>query len=332
MTITSSESQKVRKLLLRGLLFPLSIFAVFLLAISFPDSFTHIGDFETKRLIVPLLMVIMFGVGTELKWQDFKNVLKMPQAVLVGVICQFSLMPLVGYVLVSLTDLPPEIAAGVILVGCSPSGLASNVMSYLAKANLALSITLTAVATLLAPFLTPLLMKLFADQLVEISVLDMMWSIFKIVIIPIGFGLVFNLWRKDRFPILQKILPLISMFGIAFIILVITAVGHEGLKMVGWTLVLIIIAHNSIGYLLGYGICKAFRMTEENCRTIALEVGMQNSGLAAGLAVSMNLAGTMGLAATVFGPWMNISGSLLATFWRISGKQPKVNEATKPLA
>ncbi|MEL7530895.1 MAG: bile acid:sodium symporter family protein [Bacteroidota bacterium] len=329
---TTSEAQKARKLLLRGLLFPLSIFAVVLLAIYFPDRFTHIGDFETKSLIVPLLMVIMFGVGTELKWQDFKNVIKMPQAVLVGVICQFSLMPLVGYALISLTDLPPEIAAGVILVGCSPSGLASNVMSYLAKANLALSITLTAVATLLAPFLTPLLMKLFADQLVSISVLDMMWSICKIVIIPIGLGLLFNAWRKDRFPILQKVLPLISMFGIAFIILVITAVGHEGLKMVGWTLVLIIIAHNTIGYLLGYGICKAFRMTEENCRTIALEVGMQNSGLAAGIAVSMNLAGTMGLAATVFGPWMNISGSLLATFWRVRGKKANPNEANETLA
>ncbi|MEM6345424.1 MAG: bile acid:sodium symporter family protein [Bacteroidota bacterium] len=329
---TTSESQNARKLLLRGLLFPISIFAVVLLALYYPERFTHIGDFESKRLIVPLLMLIMFGVGTELRWQDFKNVIKMPQAVLVGVICQFSLMPLVGYALVSLAELPPEIAAGVILVGCSPSGLASNVMSYLAKANLALSITLTAVATLLAPFLTPLLMKLFADQLVKISVLEMMRSIFMIVIIPIGLGLLFNAWRKDRFPIFKKILPLISMFGIGFIILVITAVGHEGLKTVGWTLVLIIIAHNTIGYLLGYGICKAFRMGEKNCRTIALEVGMQNSGLAAGIAVSMELAGTMGLAATVFGPWMNISGSLLATFWRLKGKPKESNEAKEALA
>ncbi|MEL6591964.1 MAG: bile acid:sodium symporter family protein [Bacteroidota bacterium] len=321
MTTATEDAAKARRLLLRGLLFPLTIFVVVLLAISFPTYFTQIGDFQTKELIVPLLMLIMFGVGTELKWQDFQNVMRMPQAVLVGVICQFSLMPFVGYILVSVADLPAEIAAGVILVGCSPSGLASNVMSYLAKANLALSITLTAVATLLAPLMTPLLMKLLADQLVPVSFLSMMLSILKIVIVPIGLGLLFNAWRKDRFPILQKIMPLLSMFGIAYIILVITAVGHEGLKLVGWTLVGIIIAHNTIGYLLGYGICKLLKMPEQNCRTIALEVGMQNSGLAAGIAVTMKLAGTMGLAATVFGPWMNISGSLLATFWRMRKRE-----------
>lgn len=321
MNATTPENQ-ARKLLLRGLIFPLVIVLMVLLAIYFPDQFTEINGFETRNLIVPLLMVIMFGVGTEMKFSDFTDVLKMPKAVIVGLVCQFSLMPLLGYLLVSLTDLPPEIAAGVILVGCSPSGLASNVMSYLARANLALSVTLTACATLLAPIFTPLLMRLFADQLVPIDTGKMMLDILKIVIIPIALGILVNLWRKDRFPILSKILPLISMIGIAVIILIITAVGHEGLKAVGWSLIAIIVVHNLCGYGLGYGICRLLGMGETTCRTIGLEVGMQNSGLAAGISTLMHLEGTMGLAATVFGPWMNVSGSLLASWFRIRPVSP----------
>ncbi len=320
---TTQEGASTGRLLLRGLIFPVSIILMVILAIYFPDLFTHVGDFETRNLIVPLLMVIMFGVGTEMKFSDFSDVLKMPRAVLVGLLCQFSLMPVIGYTLVSLTDLPPEIAAGVILVGCSPSGLASNVMAYLAKANLALSVTLTACATLLAPILPPLLMRLFANQLVPINTGKMMLDILWIVIVPIGLGLLVNLWRKDRFPILSKILPLISMVGIALIILVITAVGHDGLKAVGWALLLVVVAHNLLGYGLGYGICRLLGMEESTCRTVALEVGMQNSGLAAGISPMMHLEATMGLAATIFGPWMNISGSLLASWFRIRPAKEK---------
>lgn len=136
-------------------LFTLSILLAVTTAMITPDTFTSIGSLETKSLIVPLLMLIMFGMGTSMSVNDFVGVAKMPKGVLIGLVCQFTIMPIVGFGLATTSGLPPEIAAGIILVGCSPSGLASNVMAYISGANLALSLTLTAVSTLLAPFITP---------------------------------------------------------------------------------------------------------------------------------------------------------------------------------
>jgi len=147
---------------LKGLSFTVLIFAAVSAAMFYPALFTEIGGFNLKKLIVPLLMIIMFGMGSSMSFNDFVGVIKMPKGVIIGIFCQFTIMPFVGYGLASISGLPPEIAAGIILVGCSPSGLASNVMSFISKSNLALSLTLTAIATLLAPILTPLLMKLLA--------------------------------------------------------------------------------------------------------------------------------------------------------------------------
>jgi len=177
---------------LRGYSYTVSIFASVAAAMFYPDYFQQIGDFKLSSLITPLLQVIMFGMGTAMSVQDFVGVVKMPKGVLVGTLNHFTIMPLLGFTLASIFKFPPEIAAGVILIGCSPCGMASNVISYLAKANLALSITLTTVSTFLAPVLTPLLMKVFAGQFIEIDVMKMMWDITKIVIIPVGAGLVFN--------------------------------------------------------------------------------------------------------------------------------------------
>ena len=262
-------------------------------------------------------------MGTAMSFKDFVGVIKMPKAVGIGLICQFSIMPIVGFTLATVFGFAPEIAAGVVLIGASPSGLASNVMSYIAKANLALSVTLTACATLLAPILTPFLMKVFAGQFIPIDFLDMMWSIIKIVILPIIAGLVFNYFFHGKAEWLDKAMPIVSMAGIAVIITVITASGRDSLLTVGLALVLAAILHNGLGYFLGYWACRFLKMPELDCRTIALEVGMQNGGLASGIALEMGKVATVGLAPAIFGPWMNISGSCLATWWR---EKPVVTE------
>ncbi len=248
--------------------------------------------------------------------KDFAGVIKMPKAILVGLLCQFSIMPIVGFLLVFVADLPNEIAAGVILVGSSPSGLASNVMSFISKSNLALSITLTACATVIAPFSTPLLMKLLASSYVPIDALAMLWSITKIVLLPIIGGLIFNHFLYERFKIFEKIMPIFSMAGITFIIAIITASGRDSILSIGFLLIGIVLLHNTIGYVLGYGLSSLLGMDKKSARTIAFEVGLQNSGLATGIAVEMGKIATMGLAPALFSIIQNITGSILAGFWR----------------
>jgi len=354
-------------------------------SMSYPAWFLGVGDFSYKALIVPLLQIIMFGMGSQMSLQDFVGVIKMPKGVIVGVLCQFTIMPIMGFLIATFFHFPPEIAAGIVLVGASPSGLASNVMAFLAKANLALSITLTAVATLLSPLMTPLLMKVFAGEMIEIKFLSMMFAIFNMVILPICAGLIFNLFStvgsssrnkirqmasylsiilvkniigfqasgkgsegigvalifdlllfsvlpilaallfklfaRGRKDLLEKSLSFISMLGIAIIITVITAAGRDSLLKVGILLMLACFLHNIFGYSLGYFFSRLLRMSERDCRTIALEVGMQNGGLASGLALQMGKIATVGLAPAIFGPMMNITGSSLATWWR--GKKLK---------
>ena len=302
--------------LIRKLLFPLAIVLIVILAMIFPQWFIQWGDFSLKQLIIPLLMLIMFGMGTSMSVQDFAGVLKMPYAVFIGLLCQFTIMPMIGWSVTQIFNFPPEIAAGIILVGCSPSGLASNVMSYIAKANLALSLTLTACSTLLAPFLTSMLMTYLAGELVPIDAWAMMWSIMKIVILPIILGLAWNHFVEQKTQVLSAILPMISMAGIVVIIGIITAAGRESLLNIGGLLILACFIHNGSGYYLGYNVCKQFGLDKQSCRTIAFEVGMQNSGLASGIALELGRVATMGLASVIFGPMMNITGSLLASFWR----------------
>lgn len=300
----------------KGFSFTILIFAAVAASLFYPQLFIEWGSFNLKKLIVPLLQIIMFGMGTAMSFGDFVGVIKMPKAVGIGLACQFTIMPLIGVSLATVFGFPPEIAAGIVLIGASPSGLASNVMVYLAKANLALSVTLTACATLLAPLLTPFLMKTLAGQFIPIDALEMMWSIVKIVIIPILAGLLFNHFFQGKFKWLDKAMPLVSMAGIAFIITIITAAGRDSLLAIGLALFAAAILHNIAGYFLGYWACRLFKMKENDCRTIALEVGMQNGGLASGIALEMGKVATVGLAPAIFGPWMNISGSSIATWWR----------------
>lgn len=305
----------------KGFTYTVMIFAAVVMALYYPSYFVEMNGFRFAVLITPLIQLIMFGMGTSMGLHDFAGVVKTPRGVLIGVVSHFIIMPLIGYSLASMSGLPPEIAAGIILIGCSPNGMASNVISYLAKANLALSITITAVSTMLAPFITPFLMKLLAGALVQIDPIKMMWDIFKMVIIPIGAGMLFNKLLHGKAKWLDNAMPIVSMLGIAFIIVIITAAGRDSLLKIGPLLILLVLIHNISGYTLGYFTGRLFKMSERDCRTIAIEVGMQNGGLASGLAKEMGKMATVGLAPAIFGPLMNVTGSILASYWH--RKPPK---------
>jgi BASS family bile acid:Na+ symporter len=301
--------------LLKGYLYTLMILVAATLALLYPQPFTEIKGFPLSQLIIPLLQFVMFGMGSSMTIQDFSGVIKMPKGVLVGLGCQLTFMPLSGLLIAHWSGLPTEIAAGIILVGCSPSGVASNVISFLARANLALSITITALSTLLAPLTTPLLMGWLAGSYIEINVWDMMWSILKLVIFPIAAGLLFNRILQDKASWLQKLMPTASMVVIAMVIVLITASGRDNLLDIGVLLLVIVLFHNLLGYNLGYWFSRLFGLDERDSRTIALEVGLQNGGMAGGLAKEMGKLATVGLAPAVFSVLQNITGSILASFW-----------------
>jgi bile acid:Na+ symporter, BASS family len=301
--------------LYRGFSYPLMIFGAVAIALTYPRYFVEVNGFPLGKMITPLIQIIMFGMGTAISIEDFIGVAKMPKGVLVGTLGQFIIMPMMGFTLANVLTFPPEIAAGIILIGCSPAGMASNVMSYLAKANLALSVTLTTITTLLAPFVTPFLMSLLAGEFIEVDVFKMMWDITKMVIVPIGAGLAFNKIFRGKAKWLHDAMPYLSMCGIALIIVVITAAGRNSLLEIGMLLIVSSLIHNVSGYFLGYWSGRLFRMPERDCRTVAIEVGMQNGGLATGIALAMGKMATVGLAPAVFSPLMNITGSLLASWW-----------------
>lgn len=299
------------------------ILAAVTFAITFPEYFTSIGNFQLKKLIVPLLQIIMLGVGCTLSWTDLTGALKMPKAVFIGVVCQFTIMPFVGLGIATLFAFPPEIAAGVVLVGCMPGGLASNVIAFLARANVALSVTLTAVSTLLAPLLSPFLMQQLGGQFVPVDFFAMLADILKMVIVPVFLGVLLNYFLKSKTVMINKVMPVVSMAGIVFIIVIITAAGRDSLLSIGIALVFAMFLHMVVGLSLGYFSARLLGLSELNARTVGIEVGMQNGGLASGIAVQMGKIATVGLAAAVNGPIMNTFFSLIATWW---GSKPVVEE------
>jgi BASS family bile acid:Na+ symporter len=314
---------------LKGLSYTMMILGAVSIAMYHPQYFKTIGNYKLSVLIIPLLQIIMFGMGTELSLKDFANVIKMPRGIIIGVVGHYVIMPLVGFGVANLFNFPSEIAAGIILVGCCPSGLASNVMSYLARANLALSVSVTTISTILAPFLTPLLMRWLGGSFVEINFWGMVWDITKIVILPVTAGLAFHYLIHGKFKWLDKAMPLLSMGGIAFIITIITAAGRDNLIKVGGLLIVATLIHNLAGYFFGYWSARILKFTEKDSRTIALEVGMQNAGLASGLALSMGKLATAGLAPAIFGPVMNVTGSTLASWWHNRIPKEDIEEEKK---
>jgi BASS family bile acid:Na+ symporter len=366
---------------LKGYQYTAWIIAAVAAGLIYPAAFLHWGDFDlrNKWLILVVVQLVMFGMGIQMSLSDFSGLAQTGKGVLVGLLGHFTIMPLVGFLLTRIFPFEPEIAAGIILNGSCSSGLASNVMVYIARANLVLSVTVTAMATLIAPFLTPLLMKLLAGTLIEIRFVNMMMEIIKIVLVPVGAALLHDYLKKaapaglrrvkvlaamcllwllalslggwtwleghlsasflpfaeglsfvagavvvgvayhglTRFlPRLDAIMPYISMAGIIYFTTVTTAAGRDNLLQVGLLLFLASVIHNAAGYFFGYWISRAFGLDKNSARTVAFEVGLQNGGMASGLAGSMGKLGTVGLAAAVFSPWMNISGSLLANYWR----------------
>lgn len=355
----------------------------------YPSAFLQWGDFDlrNKWLILIVVQVVMFGMGTQMSIKDFYGIKTMGKGVLVGNLCHYTIMPGVGYLLTRVFDFEPEIAAGIILIGSCSSGLASNVMVFIARGNLTLSVTLTAVSTLMAPIMTPLMMKLLAGTYVQIHFLDMCLEIIKMVIVPIGAALLCDSYKdasvalRKRFNIIffiaigwlvmmilgvwqmlnaqlpvevmlvvelvnfvcgavivgilyyhlitwrtsiPKYMPLFSMFGIVYFTTVTTAASRENILSVGILILIASMLHNALGYTFGYWFSRILGLDRDSSRTVALEVGLQNGGMASGLAGAMGKLDTVGLAAAVFSPWMNISGSLLANYWR--------KRSTKPIA
>lgn len=315
---------------LKGFSYTLMIFASVSLAMYYPEYFKTVGNFNLSAVIVPMLQLIMFGMGTELSLKDFQRIVQMPKGVIVGVMCHYIIMPMVGFGVAHMFNFPPEIAAGIILVGCCPSGLASNVMCYLSRGNLALSVSVTTVSTLVAPLLTPLLMRLLGGSLIEIHFMDMVWEMVKMVVLPVALGVLVHYLLKERAKWLNKVLPVTSMIGIVIILVVIIAKGRDPLLKVGGLIILATFIHNTFGYLLGYWSGRLLRFNERDSRTIALEVGMQNAGLASALASKISTNAAVALAPAVFGPLMNITGSLLSSWWHNRVPKDDVPENETP--
>ncbi len=290
-------------------LFPVWALAGTLLAYLYPGGFVAL-----KPAIIPLLGVVMFGMGMTLTGNSFLEVVRRPFTVLLGVGLQFLLMPLAGWLLAALFQLPAQLAVGVILVGCSPGGTASNVICYLARGDVALSITLTAVSTLLAVLATPLLTLFYAGQMVPVPVLDMLLSIMKIIILPVGCGVLLNHFLEQRLAPLQRLFPVISVAAIVLIIAIIVALNQAQLGRLGAGMVCAVLLHNGVGLLGGYWLPFLLGRERRECRTLAIETGMQNSGLAVALAIKY-FSASAALPGALFSIWHNLTGSLVAGHW-----------------
>ena len=380
---------------LKSFAFTVWVFAFVAASMVYPGAFMTWFGFNLGVLIVPLIQIIMFGMGTTLSVSDFGRVIKMPWPVFVGFVLQFSVMPLTGLALAKIFGFEAEVAAGIVLIGSCPGGVASNLMTYLAGGNVALSVTMTSCSTLVSPLMTPFLMKVLAGQFVPVYFFEWMFKIINIIIVPVVAGLianrilyseskVFNRGRtlafiatgaillgigvmlfgpaavltfrggtlqKDGFVVaimligvvalaklvirvwlkgpenwMDKALPIVSMAGICYIIAIITARSAEKLMTIGFYLIAAGILHNFIGYILGYWFARGARLDETSCRTVAFEVGMQNGGMASALAMNVLKSASAALAPAIFGPWMNISGSVLATWWHRKPVSEKITE------
>ena len=262
-----------------------------------------------------LLGIVMFGMGLTLKVSDFKVVFSRPKDIIIGFIAQFTLMPLIAFLLTKAFSLPTEIAVGVILVGTCPGGTSSNVMTYLSKGDVPLSVGMTAVSTLFAPLMTPLLTLLYAGQRVDVNAVAMFLSIVKVVLVPIALGLVCNYFFEKVTREIVRILPLISTIAIIMIIASVVSANSARLKTVGLIVVLVVILHNLLGYAAGYGVGKLLRLNTTKCRALSIEVGMQNSGLATSLAATHFAQYPLAtIPGAVFSVWHNISGAVYANF------------------
>lgn len=290
-------------------LFPLLALTGVAVAVLTPDLLVGL-----KPAIVPLLGLVMFGMGITLTLEDFSGVARRPGVILLGMVLQYGVMPLAGWAIALALGLPPALLVGFVLLGASPGGTASNVICYLARGDVALSITLTTVSTLAAVLLTPALTWLYVGERVPVPALDMLISIAKIILAPVMLGLLVNRVLGARLEGLKGLFPLISMGAIVLIIAIIVALNRANLAQVGVLVLVAVVLHNAIGLLTGYWVARALRQDERRARTLAIEVGMQNSGLAVALAVKYFSAASA-LPGALFSIWHNLSGAALASWW-----------------
>ena len=291
-------------------LFPLWVILFSAWAFLKPQYWTDISF-----LIVPLLSVVMFSMGLTLTIEDFLKIFKNFKIVCLGILLQFLIMPILGFLLVKSFNIEQIIGIGVILVGCAPGGTASNVICFLAKGDVALSISLTICSTILAVFFMPALFWLYTGSNIEIPVYQMMLSIFNIIIIPVFLGIILNSITFFNLEKIKLCLPLIAVIAIIFIIAIIIASNANQIFKYGPKIFFIVICHNLLGIFLGFYLCKKMNYSEKIAKTFAIEIGMQNSGLATALAIKF-FGPLAGLAGAFFSIWHNISGPILASFWK----------------
>lgn len=288
------------------------VIAMALLALLAPGAVS----FLKTSYINTLLGIVMFGMGLTLKPHDFRVVFSRPKDVVIGTIAQFTIMPLLAYVLSIVFCLSPELTVGVILVGTCPGGTSSNVMTYLSKGDVALSVGMTAVSTVLAPFLTPLLTYLYVGETVDVNMLSMFLSIVQVVIVPILLGFVINHYFSRFAEKAVDVLPLVSTLAIVAIVGAVVSANAAKIMSCGLLVLGVVILHNVTGYALGYGAARLLGMTSTKCRAVSIEVGMQNSGLATSLAtVHFAQYPLATIPGAVFSVWHNVSGAILANFF-----------------
>lgn len=285
------------------------VLVVAVLALLFPGALSGISP----SAINYLLGVVMFGMGLTLNLHDFRVVFSRPKDVIVGCLAQFTIMPLLAWCLTWAFGLDEALALGVVLVGCCPGGTASNVITYLAKGDLALSVGMTGVSTLLAPFLTPLLTWLIAGHRVDVNVLSMFLSILWVVILPIVLGLVVKRLLPRLTGRATAYLPAVSSLAIATIVAIVVSLNAQKLMVGGFLIILVVVLHNLCGLGVGYVIGRLLRMSVAKRKAVAIEVGMQNSGLACSLAATHFAFYPMAaIPGAIFSVWHNISGAIVA--------------------
>jgi BASS family bile acid:Na+ symporter len=287
------------------------------LAFFAPGEFKWIAAF-----IVPLLGIIMFGMGLTLSKEDFREVFRRPCHVFIGCLGHFVIMPGLAWLLCKVLQLPPEIAVGVILVGCCPSGTASNVMTFLARGDVALSVAVSAVTTLLAPILTPALIYLLANQWLHVDALAMFWSIVQVVLLPIALGVVVQSLLREKVKFAIGVLPLVSVVAIVAIVAAVVSASQAKIATSGLLIFVVVVLHNGLGLLLGYLLGKVMGLPVAKRKALSLEVGMQNSGLGAALAAA-HFSPLAAVPSAIFSVWHNISGGLVATLYQRFRNSPQ---------
>ena len=295
----------------------MALLVIFVVALSLAQPWTFI--WATSNITM-LLGIVMFGMGMTLKLSDFRLVFQQPKNILIGAMAQFTIMPLLAYILANIFNLSPDLAAGVILVGTCPGGTSSNVMTYLAKGDVALSVSMTMVTTILSPIVTPMLTLLLAGQWIDIPLAGMMKSIAQVVILPIVLGIILNHFFEKPIQKIISLLPLVSVIAIILIVGGVVSANATRIMDTGLIIMAVVSIHNLLGYVSGFALAKMLRMPLDKVKAIAIEVGMQNSGLATSLAM-LHFGVAAAIPGAIFSVWHNISGSLAANYFSSKIKQ-----------